>query len=275
MSLEGLLSQLQQLFLTWSKRLPAIDRPWSRFGSLTPWLHIHSENSASWSVLMGRSYKLPIPWTKSQCHAEHFLLHNILWSVSQMNFTSLKLVGSDNGSQRHRSNKSNLIQMNWNNQYLFIRGKKPLPFPLFLFFLPHSSTFIIHISTPPLPQTVNQHSPPLPWGNNLLIYQFIQLSGMKRPQSFIFSVTYRLDYSLHMTTDFASSSTHSVACSTLSYETTVPILSFSFVPLVFWPCSFFSLSSSRYFVKYFYISMTSVTNTLLLILHLNLSWILY
>lgn len=129
MSLEGLLSQLQQLFLTWSKRLPAIDRPWSRFGSLTPWLHIHSENSASWSVLMGRSYKLPLPWAKSQCHAEHFLLYNILWSVSQMNFTSLKLVGSDNGSQRHRSNKSNLIQMNWNNQHLFIRGKQKPSFP--------------------------------------------------------------------------------------------------------------------------------------------------
>lgn len=31
-----------------------------------------------------------------------------------------------------------------------------------------------------------------------------------------------------MTREFASSSTHSVACSTLSYETTVPILSFSF-----------------------------------------------
>lgn len=76
---------------------------------------------------MGSSYKLPLPWTK--CHAGQLLLYYILWTLSQMNFTSLKLVGSDNGSQRHRSNKSNLIQMSWNNQRLFIRGKQNPSFP--------------------------------------------------------------------------------------------------------------------------------------------------
>lgn len=164
---------------------------------------------------MGSSYKLPLPWIK--CHAEQLLLYYILWTVSQMNFTSLKLVGSYNGSQRHRSNRSNLIQMSWKNQRLS-EENKTLPFPLFLFFLPHFSTklserrylvplpfsFIIHFSTAPLPQTANQHPLPLPWGNNLLIYQVIQLWGMIRPQPFIFLVIYRLNYSPH-DKDFISS----------------------------------------------------------------------